>query len=805
MRRFSFILFFILVYTHLCSQENSDEDILDAYEAYVELPREVVFLHTNKTTYIKGEQLGFQAYCLDKENKMLSRETRNLYVTLSDEDGLPVKQQLVKVDQGLASGIFSIDSLFTSGRYTLMAFTNWMKNFQEPNYFKQAIEVLDPEKDIRENETTNNRPDVQLLPEGGHLVMNVENTVGIVLKDNSGLGIPNVNGTLVDETGNSLGQISSNQHGHAKLTVTPQNGRTYAIKLRFEGKELEYPLPIAKDRGIVMSLLEEEDGLTLSLSTNQASKDEVSQNTYNLLIHNGSESHLVGLAPFIGLQSRKNMPRDILYPGINIFTVFDGSGKPLIERLYFNYEGISFQNLAQVDKKDIKDSTEVSLSSSEPIANVSVSVLPSSTVTYKPHHSLASYVLLQPYVKGYVENAEYYFKDVDKSKKEEMDLLLLTQGWSSYSWENIFHSPPDYDYDFEDGIQAVIEQGVKKGAKRYAVFPYTNQNLEIVSFTDGQEKLEKNGLFPTGNDFFRIGSINGKGKLSKTDVDVHFFPSQVPELDHQLQVLAKKRINVSESSFSKAFYTLNQIQTLDEVIVEATKKPTELEILQGKSFGDVEEITSTQRQRYITFKNYIGTKGYLVREESGEFLIVSQQAQNLGRRGEPSVYLDGILLNPFSLNSIAIDTTDTERWNFRSDALSVLSDLRLSDIDFIDVNKTGLGEGPNSGGVIRIYTEGQRQSSGRDLDVSSKYSEHRFDLTFAQERKYYVPKYSSYQSDFFNYYGVLNWLPGLKPNEEGLLKFRYFNVQPLDVTLFIEGITEKGAFVSQTMTIPSNE
>ncbi|MEO0901777.1 MAG: hypothetical protein AAFY00_07030, partial [Bacteroidota bacterium] len=615
------VFFFVLIHMHLFSQEDADERILNAYEAYVELPREVVFVHTNKTTYIKGEQLGFQAYCLDKENKMLSLETKNLYVTLSDKDGILVKQQLVEVDQGLASGTFSIDSLFTSGRYTLMAFTNWMKNFQEPNYFKQVIEVLDPEKDNREDETTSNRPDLQIFPEGGHLVMGVKNTVGIVLKDDSGLGIPNVNATLVDETGNSLESIRCNQHGHAKLTITPQNGRTYAIKMSFSGKELEYPLPKAKSKGIVMSLLDKEDGLTLNLSTNKASENEVLQDTYSLLIHNGVESHLVPLTPFVGLQSKNNMPRDILYPGINIFTVFDGTGNPLVERLYFNYEGISLQDLTQVDKKDLKDSTEVSLTSKSSIANVSISVLPNSTVTYRPHHSLASYVLLQPHVKGYVENAEYYFKNVDKSKKEEMDLLLLTQGWSSYSWENIFNSPPDYDYDFEDGIQVVIEQPVKKGAQRYAMFPYTNRSLEIVSFSDGQEKLEKNGLFPTGNDFFRIGNINGKGKLSKADVGIRFYPSKVPELDHQLQVLAKRRTSAPQSDFSKAFYTLNQIQTLDEVIVEANKKRTELEVLQSKSFGDVEEITKTERQRYITFKNYIGTKGYLVREESGEFLI----------------------------------------------------------------------------------------------------------------------------------------------------------------------------------------
>ncbi|MEO0902537.1 MAG: hypothetical protein AAFY00_11155, partial [Bacteroidota bacterium] len=62
-----------------------------------------------------------------------------------------------------------------------------------------------------------------------------------------------------------------------------------------------------------------------------------------------------------------------------------------------------------------------------------------------------------------------------------------------------------------------------------------------------------------------------------------------------------------------------------------------------------------------------------------------------------------------------------------------------------------------------------------------------------------------YQSDFFKYYGVLDWLPRLKSDEDGLIKFKYFNVQSLPVTLFIEGITEQGAFISQTITLPAAE
>jgi len=129
------ILFFCFSVLLIAQQNDNYQSIIDAYESYAKLPREVVFVHTNKTTYIKGEQLGFSAYVLDKDAKMPSLETTNLYVTLSDQKGELIKQGLFKTIDGKTHGVFAIDSLFTSGTYVLKAFTNWMKNFKEQNFF----------------------------------------------------------------------------------------------------------------------------------------------------------------------------------------------------------------------------------------------------------------------------------------------------------------------------------------------------------------------------------------------------------------------------------------------------------------------------------------------------------------------------------------------------------------------------------------------------------------------------------------------------------------------------------------------
>ena len=77
----------ILLFHSVLSSQNieKNETILTAFEAYSELPREVVFVHLNKSVYIKGENIGFKAYVLDKDTKKRSLETKNLYCTIVDE------------------------------------------------------------------------------------------------------------------------------------------------------------------------------------------------------------------------------------------------------------------------------------------------------------------------------------------------------------------------------------------------------------------------------------------------------------------------------------------------------------------------------------------------------------------------------------------------------------------------------------------------------------------------------------------------------------------------------------------------
>lgn len=49
------------------------------------------------------------------------------------------------VEDGTSSNTIRVDSLFTKGNYTISAFTNWMRNFEEQNYFVENIKIIEAE------------------------------------------------------------------------------------------------------------------------------------------------------------------------------------------------------------------------------------------------------------------------------------------------------------------------------------------------------------------------------------------------------------------------------------------------------------------------------------------------------------------------------------------------------------------------------------------------------------------------------------------------------------------------------------
>ena len=467
------ILFITICFVQSYSQNNELQDsIIDSYKVYANNLREIAYAHLNKSVFVKGETLAFSAYVFVKGNKKPSQLTSNLYCTISDENGKTIKSKMLLVTNGVSHGSFYVDSLFSSGNYTFKAYTNWMKNFDEQNFYIQSIKVIDPEI---ENEiipkVISSNLDAQFLPEGGHLLANTENTIGVVIKDSLGFGAPFVEGRLLNSKNEILNVFKTNLFGIGKFRFTPKDKELYHVLIDFKGLQQNFNINVAESYGVSLSLAEMQSKVVIRLSTNKNTLKSIQNKVYKLIFHNGKEIKFSEFVFNENTEILKYINYNELFPGINVFTLFNENDVPLLERLFFKYDDIHLIETDVANYTKEQDSTLISI----PVKNIdtsvfnnfSISILPRDTKSYNHHHNIISYLFFQPYVKGFIEKAQYYFTDITRKKKYELNNLLITQGWSSYNWNTIFNNPPEANYVFETGVHMKAHINEAKTGKFY--------------------------------------------------------------------------------------------------------------------------------------------------------------------------------------------------------------------------------------------------------------------------------------------------------------------------------------------------
>ena len=784
------VVFFSLSGKSVKAQEGKLEDLTKAFHAYNDLFREVAYVHLNKSTYIKGEMIGFSGYVFEKDTKLPSQATKNLYCVITDENNKVIKGKLLRVNNGFAHNVFEIDSLFTAGNYTFKAYTNWMKNFEEPNAFIESFRVIDPEvESTLKSSVTEKVLDAQFLPEGGHFVDAVSTNVGVIIKDSKGFGISNIEGNLYDSNNNLITTFKTNHLGIGRFQILPGLNQQYVVKVNHFNRAYEYTIDDIKAKGITININTLSKTLAIELKTNRRTLKDIKGKAFKLTIHNGKQ--IKGLpVTFEELKLGKRVDLKELSPGVNIITLFNENNQPVLERLYFNYEGIDLVSSGRPAYRRVRDSIRITLplqkfaDASIESSNISISVLPEETKAYNRHHNIVSDVYLQPYVRGYVENAPYYFTDVNSKKKFELDNLLLTQGWSSYSWDQIFKNNVNDSFAFEDGLVLKANQNNKR-QRNFMLYPLKSNVGMEVNLPEDESNFIVTQLFPEEGERLGIATLNKKGKGSRPNLYLQFFPSSIPDYYSQIQTLNTRQASKIQAMDDSPFRNIDvrETQMLDEVVVESNAREIKIRQLKESAWYDVDIFDDAKRRMNLTFVNYINVyvPEYFATEAFGN-LTLTRRAPTSLRNGfqTPAVFLDDMLI------------TD----------LNFFYGWFMDIVDYVTVNDDGIGEGfIGNNGVIRIYTS---------LDFvrekqNSSFKSFEFPIAFSKKKEFYVPKYDVYNDAFFEQFGLFDWIPDGRIDPAGNLTFTLYNPADNNMKLFIEGVTDQGDFISEVKEININE
>jgi hypothetical protein len=222
---------------------------------------ESIQLHVNSSFLEVGESLLFKIYCLNAATNKTSNLSSIAYVELIDEKTLPVLQTKIALKDGFGFGDFFLPSSLSTGNYTLIAYTNWMRNLSQEGFFRTQLSIINPFKKPLSNKQG---PLIEFFPEGGKIISGVNNTIGFRLKETKR---KQLRGQIVDENGNILVTFSPMIDGLGKFNLLPVAGKEYKALIRDSVNNIYLqPLPRSVDKGIAIQVTETEDRFDIALA-----------------------------------------------------------------------------------------------------------------------------------------------------------------------------------------------------------------------------------------------------------------------------------------------------------------------------------------------------------------------------------------------------------------------------------------------------------------------------------------------------------------------------------------------------------
>ena len=544
----------------LTAQSRLDSVAFRAMQVGQVMQQERVFLHFDNTAYYLGETMWFKAYVSYGTDNRPSTLSKVLYVELVAPEGYVVETKKYHInDDGSCHGEFELNPLLLSGYYEVRAYTRYMLNWDKSAIFSRVFAVFDKvnadnwdfknmlDRSRKFNDggkwISSEQPDATLdfFPEGGNLVAGIKSRVAYELRGNKGLfGEEKI---TIFEDGTKLLETTPQHLGKGSFSFTPKAGAKYhaevtMINEKGKAKVHKFKFPKIEPTGVAISVTENGDKIEISFRDNISKAQELGF----VILNRGTMGYYKKFSTAKGKQTF-SFVKDSLPEGVNRAVLFLGNDTPLAERHFFvehdsllkNDQGTVKLNVtangyqpqdvnlsphqkvtikvSREDGKPIAEESDLSLAVSDAIGKQSTSY----------SHNLYTYMLLGSELKGYLPDAAQYFDPYNKNRKEHLDLIMLTHGWSSYDWQLLTRPVISEMQPIERGITIKGKFFLKTKNKKFGSYgqtiktPQKNILTRFDIATDGKQvqtstfRTDSTGSFVIETEGFigtRVASLN---------------------------------------------------------------------------------------------------------------------------------------------------------------------------------------------------------------------------------------------------------------------------------------------------------
>jgi hypothetical protein len=816
--RSAFVALFVLFFSAGNAISQDISTLMDGYDKKV--PKEKIYIQFDNNIYTPGQTIWYKAY-LQHDNKP-SAISSNLYLDWYDQKGNLLQHIVAPVINSSAIGSYGIPANFNGKNLRVLAYTRWMLNFDSSFLFQKEFTVISKnstEKNSTEKQTI---PTVTLgfYPEGGELVENIPSVIAFKAINSAGMPV-SVSGVIMDSEKKTVADFTTVHNGMGKFGFTPMAGNKYVAEWKDPQGVMQHTLlPVAKPSGVVLTVNNTSSSPSITLE--RSSKPESLFGRFTIVATMNQQVLFQGVANLTNQSKiQAGIPSDKFPSGVMLLTVFDALKKPVAERILFiNNDEYRTDISLTVDTlgldKRSKNVYNIKLPDTL-IASLSLSVTDG-----EEHHDkssdILSQLLLSSEIRGKIFNPSYYFSSAEDSVAAQLDLVMLTNGWRKFLWEEVLaNKAPSLRYQPDTGFLSL--EGNITRLKEEKRLKAEFMNLLLISKDsskqflfapiepDGSFKEENLVLYDTTTVYFRMNNstnipwrskITIKNSFDKLDtvVRLNALNNWLPDTTGtaRIQAIAAEQKRLEE---------LKGKTTLKEVIVHSRAKNRMQELDERHTSGSFKNASDSYNFNVLDDKSaqtfgdvftYIQGRipGVTVRTTGamGTVKVVRVALHSLkGGETVVPVYLDESYINdPTTLKGIP---------------MTAIAYIKSIPPPFV-------GEwGGGQGGALAIYTisgddipELIKNTPSQNLDKASL-------VGYTPVKAFYSPNYAEEHPnmDEKDLRRTLLWKPDIQA-EGGNNKIRisfYNNDFSKSLQCILEGVTSDGKLVHLVQKITGTD
>jgi hypothetical protein len=825
------VLISICTYSLAFSQQQNQQQLISSYDTIRKIaPREKLYVHLDKSVYLSTDTIWFKAYLVNTTSNGYSPLSGLIYTELIDAKGTVIQTICLPTSLGLTWGAFALnEERYPPGKYTFRAYTNWMRNFGSTYVYKKEIKILATVvgstvsesikskpvtvNQVKLNEKISDEIDFQLLPEGGTWIAGMRQKMAFKAVSPNGKGLE-ASGEIVDSKANKVTGFSSNAKGMGAFVMVPNGEENYTARIKTRYGTIIKSLPKTQLIGTALNVNTQpySDSLTITLASNLAGQD------HTLIGQSKGFICFIANLKSDGKLSTIKVSKHIFPTGVSQVLVMNNKKQILNERSFFINLGdeLKLKTWTVASQFGTRDSIPIYLKATDHLGkpvqgSFSMAITDDGQVLKDTLNeaNILSYLLLSSDLKGDIEDPGYYFHQPENRETlNDLDLLMLTQGWVSYHWDltKIPTFKAEQDFTIHGSITNVTNKPIA-GAK-VSLFGRNKSAIvmkDTVANAKGEFVFDQFPLLDSAS--FVIQALNSKNKKGTLGITANEFTS--PQF-----------VPINESKWIKD-------QPLDSISSQVVVVKNEAYQIALKSGIALREVKIVGKKTIKGSKNLHGpgTASQILTEEDLAPLakktlydVLYEKIKGFREGTRPRSFVRDFLVNGdlarFVIDGVEVDffysPTGNSTDEYYQYIRSYLDYYNAEDIKGIETMENGYSfryrsefMHPLDNNMYAFFEITTKTGSGPFLKKSANMYLIK-PPAYGSNKVFYSPKYNHHNkaNQTPDFRSTLYWNPNIITNEKGEANISFFSADKKGTyTVWLEGVDTQGGLGVSTMKI----